>query len=67
MAEGLVRIPHCIKPVHWPEKDRATWVAAHRRGGLLDDDGLAASWAPATSDIIAPRLWFLPSLSRPDQ
>jgi hypothetical protein len=39
--------------VHWPEKDRAAWVAAHCRGGLLDDDGLAASWAPATSDIIA--------------
>ena len=28
------------------------WAAAHRRSGLLDDDGLAASWAPATSDII---------------
>ena len=53
MTEGSARIPHCIKPVHWPEKDRAAWIATHRRGGLLDDDGLAASWAPATSDLIA--------------
>lgn len=37
----------------WPEPDRAAWQAAHRRGGLLDDDGLAASWATATSAIIA--------------
>jgi integrase/recombinase XerD len=53
VTEGVARIPRCIKPVHWPEEDRAAWAAAHCRGGLLDDDGLAASWAPATSDIIA--------------
>jgi integrase/recombinase XerD len=49
----VARIPRSIKPAQWPEKDRTAWAAAHRCGGLLDDDGLAASWAPATSDIIA--------------
>jgi site-specific recombinase XerD len=39
--------------VDWPKQDCALWAAAHRRGGLLDDDGQAASWAPATSDIVA--------------
>ena len=53
MTEGSARARRCIKPLHWPEGDRAAWAAAHLRGGLLDDDGLAASWAPATSDIIA--------------
>jgi site-specific recombinase XerD len=43
----------CLPPREWPERDRAAWAAAHRCGGLLDDDGLAASWAPATADIIA--------------
>jgi len=43
----------CMPLQQWPEPDRAAWAAAHRRGGLLDDDGLAASWAPATSDLIA--------------
>jgi len=33
--------------------DHEAWDAAHRRGGLLDDDGLAAHWAPTTSSIIA--------------
>jgi integrase/recombinase XerD len=32
---------------------RAAWAAAHHRGGLLDEDGLAAAWAPATRAIIA--------------
>ena len=53
VTEGSAPGPRCLKPLHWPEQDRAAWAAAHRRGGLLDDDGLAASWAPATSDIIA--------------
>ncbi len=50
-AGGTVR--RCLPVAEWPEPDRAAWTAAHRRGGLLDDDGLAASWAPATSSIIA--------------
>jgi len=50
-ADGPVR--RCLPLVQWPEGDRAAWVAAHRRGGLLDDDGLAAAWAPATDTIIA--------------
>jgi integrase/recombinase XerD len=37
----------------WPASDQAAWNAAHRRGGLLDDDGGAAAWSPATSDLIA--------------
>jgi integrase/recombinase XerD len=43
----------CLPVAHWPESDRAAWAAAHRRGDLLDDDGPAASWAAATSDLIA--------------
>jgi integrase/recombinase XerD len=49
--DGAVR--RCLPLSEWPERDRAAWAAAHHRGGLLDDDGLAASWAPATSAIIA--------------
>ena len=52
MTDTVARIPRSIKPADWPQKDRAAWAAAHRRGTLLDDDGLAASWAVATSDII---------------
>ncbi len=51
IKDGTVR--RCLPVADWPEVDRAAWIAAHRRGGLLDDDGLAASWAPATSAIIA--------------
>jgi integrase/recombinase XerD len=51
IKDGTVR--RCLPVAEWPEPDRAAWTAAHRRGGLLDDDGLAASWAPATSSIIA--------------
>jgi integrase len=43
----------CLPVCDWPIPDREAWDAAHRRGGLLDDDGLAANWAPATSSIIA--------------
>jgi hypothetical protein len=49
--DGTVR--RCLPLAEWPEPDRAAWAAAHHRGGLLDDDGLAASWASATSTIIA--------------
>jgi integrase/recombinase XerD len=51
LADGPVR--RCLAVAQWPEPDRIAWMAAHRRGGLLDDDGLAASWAPATSGLIA--------------
>jgi site-specific recombinase XerC len=37
----------------WPAPDRAAWEAAHRCGGLLDEDGLAAAWRPDTSRLIA--------------
>jgi site-specific recombinase XerD len=50
-ADGSVR--RCLAVAQWPEPDRIAWMAAHRRGGLLDDDGLAASWTPATSGLIA--------------
>jgi integrase/recombinase XerD len=45
--------PRCLTLEHWPEQDRLCWVAAHRRGGLLEDDGLAMSWTPNTSALIA--------------
>jgi integrase/recombinase XerD len=51
IKDGTVR--RCLPMAEWLEPDRAAWTAAHRRGGLLDDDGLAASWAPATNAIIA--------------
>ena len=43
----------CLPISEWPALDREAWQAAHRRGGLLEDDGLAVDWAPATSSIIA--------------
>jgi len=43
----------CLPVLDWPAPDRKAWDAAHRRGGLLDEDGLAVSWAPATTEIIA--------------
>jgi integrase/recombinase XerD len=43
----------CLPVSAWPAPDREAWDAAHRRGGLLDDDGLAANWAVATSSNIA--------------
>jgi len=47
-------VPRLCLPIdEWPPDDRKAWAAAHRRGGLLDDDGLAADWAPDTSQLIA--------------
>jgi integrase/recombinase XerD len=43
----------CLPLCDWPAPDREAWDAAHRRGGLLNDDGLAANWAAATSSIVA--------------
>jgi site-specific recombinase XerD len=43
----------CLPVDEWPAPDRQVWHAAHRRSGLLDDDGLAVKWSPATSRIIA--------------
>jgi integrase/recombinase XerD len=51
IVEGVVR--RCLPIAKWPEPDRNAWAAAHRRGGLLDQDGQAAAWAVATSDLIA--------------
>jgi hypothetical protein len=53
MAElnGLAR--RCLPVAEWPDLDHASWSAAHRRGGLLEDDGHAASWVPDTSKLIA--------------
>jgi hypothetical protein len=42
----------CLPIEAWPTCDRDAWVAAHHRGDLLDDDGLAAHWATATSQIV---------------
>jgi site-specific recombinase XerD len=43
----------CRPVAEWPAPDRDAWDAAHHRGGLLDDDGLAAKWALHTSKLIA--------------
>jgi len=43
----------CLPLEGWPVMDRLAWKAAHRSGGLLEDDGLAANWVAATSSIIA--------------
>src|SRR5438874_7318650 len=43
----------CLPVSDWPAPDRKAWDTAHRRGGLLEDDGLAAKWSPDTSMIIA--------------
>ena len=43
----------CLPVSDWPVLDRDAWDAARHRGGLLDDDGLAVDWAPATRSIIA--------------
>jgi hypothetical protein len=49
----MLKRRRCLPIESWPEPDRSAWAAAHRKGSLLDDAGGAASWAPATSDIIA--------------
>ena len=51
IGDGIIR--RCLPVAEWPAPDRAAWAAAHRRGGLLDQDGHAAAWAFATSDLIA--------------
>jgi hypothetical protein len=43
----------CLPVSAWPLAGREAWNAAHRRGGLLDDDGLAANWRPASSLMTA--------------
>lgn len=43
----------CLPMEQWPAPDRELWVAAHRRGGLLEEDGLAANWAHETNTLIA--------------
>jgi integrase/recombinase XerD len=48
----VATIRRCLPLAEWPEPDRAAWAAAHRRGGLLDEDGLAAAWVPETNSII---------------
>jgi integrase/recombinase XerD len=53
MAELDGPARRCLPMAEWPEPDRTAWAAAHRRGGLLEDDGSAAAWAPATSKLIA--------------
>jgi integrase/recombinase XerD len=53
MTDADRTVRRCLPLAGWPEPDRAAWAAAHHRGGLVDDDGLAVSWAPATNAIIA--------------
>ncbi len=37
----------------WPEADREAWYRAIRKGGVLDEPGRGAEWAPATEDRYA--------------
>jgi hypothetical protein len=46
-------VKRCLPVAEWPVPDRDAWAAAHHRGGLLVDDGVAAKWAPDTSKLIA--------------
>ena len=43
-----ISIPYAL----WPLNDRQAWEAGHRRGGLLDDDGIAVDWADETNKLI---------------
>ena len=38
----------CLRIPEWPDLDQRHWHAILRRGELLDDDGRAADWSPAT-------------------
>jgi site-specific recombinase XerD len=38
----------CMKIEDWPAADRAAWQAAREPGDVLDPEGLAADWRPAT-------------------
>lgn len=44
------RDPHrrCMPLREWPEGDRLAWECAVHTGDLLDEDGAAAHWTPAT-------------------
>jgi len=38
----------CLTPQDWPTEDQRRWSNACQKGGVLDDGGMAAHWAPAT-------------------
>ena len=42
----------CMKLPHWPAADRAGWAAAIKKGGLLDEKGLAAHWRETTRKAV---------------
>lgn len=53
MSESEPRQLLCLPLEEWPAGDRAAWIAGHRRGDLLEEDGLAANWVRPTSVLIA--------------
>jgi integrase/recombinase XerD len=46
--QGTRRRRRALRVDDWPEQDRAAWARAQREGDLLEDDGAAADWRPAT-------------------
>ena len=45
-------VTRCLPVLAWPEPDQVAWAAAISSGDLLERDGLAAHWSPATRRII---------------
>jgi integrase/recombinase XerD len=45
-------VARCLPVLAWPEPDQVAWAAALSSGDLLEPDGLAAHWSPATRRII---------------
>ena len=56
-GKSATRTNRCVPLAAWPALDRAAWDAAVRPGDVLDAGGVAARWAPKTSDHCHQRLW----------
>ena len=59
-----------LAPEQWPEQDRQLWFLARSAGDLWEDEGLAASWRPATVRTVEYGygifLWWLSMMGRLD-
>jgi integrase/recombinase XerD len=49
----MTRKRRSITEAGWPSEDRDRWQAAQLRGDVIDPDGKAAHWRPATSQQVA--------------
>src|SRR5258708_29315839 len=43
MSPPIDPVRRCRPPAEWPNEDQLAWMAARRKGGLLDDGGPAAN------------------------